>query len=295
MILGELSIGKILIVCEDCNKQWESSKYNQQLGIKKYGRDLCRGCKQRAQIKTGIRGSQYKNAGEAFAEKYKGKKLEEIVGVQKAKQIKENFSINRRGEKNANFGGCWHGENPGKLQKGKTKEEIYGVERALIIKNKISKSVSGEKNGMFGKPSPQGSGNGWSGWYKGWFFRSLIELSFMINVIERFKFSWKSGENRKYMVSYSDYDGILKNYFSDFILNNEYMVEIKPNKLKKSKRVILKQNAATKFCEENGLKYKLFSPVKTLSYNDIKILISQNKIEFTDKYKEKFKLWQEEN
>jgi hypothetical protein len=62
------------------------------------------------------------------------------------------------------------------------------------MKKKMSDSISGEKNFWFGKPSPVGSGNGWSGWYKGWYFRSLLELSFMIKVIERFKFSWKSAD-----------------------------------------------------------------------------------------------------
>ena len=34
---------------------------------------------------------------------------------------------------------------------------------------------------MYGRFSPRGSGNGWSGWYKEWYFRSLLELSYMIN------------------------------------------------------------------------------------------------------------------
>jgi len=51
---------------------------------------------------------------------------------------------------------------------------------------------------MYGKPAPIGSGNGWSGWYKGWYFRSLLELSFMINVIERFKMSWQNAETKKH-------------------------------------------------------------------------------------------------
>jgi len=148
---------------------------------------------------------------------------------------------------------------------------------------------------MFGKPSPQGSGNGWSGWYNGWFFKSLKELSFMINVIERFKFSWESGETKKYRVSYVDYKKTNRNYFSDFILNEKFMVEIKPKKLQNSINVKLKKEAAIKFCEKHGLTYKLLAPIKTLSYEDIKLLIQENKLEFIDRYKQKFELWQEEN
>jgi hypothetical protein len=36
---------------------------------------------------------------------------------------------------------------------------------------------------MYGKPSPQGSGNGWSGWYKGKYFRSIMELSFIVEYL----------------------------------------------------------------------------------------------------------------
>lgn len=82
--------------------------------------------------------------------------------------------------------------------------EKYGLEIAnqklIEFKNNRSKSSTGEKNPMFGKTSPTGSGNGWSGWYKDWYFRSINELSFMINVIERFKFTWVSGEKLKYKI-----------------------------------------------------------------------------------------------
>lgn len=53
-----------------------------------------------------------------------------------------------------------------KSNKGKTFEEIYGKEKAVELKEKLSERFSGEGNPMFGKPSPEGSGNGWSGWYK---------------------------------------------------------------------------------------------------------------------------------
>jgi hypothetical protein len=46
----------------------------------------------------------------------------------------------------------------------------YGKEEAdkkyEIYRQKISEKNSGSNNPMYGKPSPQGSGNGWSGWYK---------------------------------------------------------------------------------------------------------------------------------
>lgn len=106
--------------------------------------------------------------------------------------------------------------------------EKYGKEDAdkkmLLYKKNKSEETSGENNPMYGKPSPQGSGNGWSGWYKGWFFRSIHELSFMINYIERFELNWKSAESKSYKIEYIDYDGKKRNYFPDFIIGNKYQL-----------------------------------------------------------------------
>mgnify|MGYP001017595827 FL=1 len=220
--------------------------------------------------------------------------LEEIVGTEKALLIKIKHSEQTKGEKNPNFNGKWHGTHPSINQKNKTYFDLYG-ERSIEIKRKISLSTSGKNNPMYGKPSPKGSGNGWSGWYNGWYFRSLTELSFMVNVIERFGFTWESGEKRKYMIPYIDYKGDDANYFPDFILNEKYMVEVKPKKLHNSDTNRRKRLAALEFCKKKGFKYKMLCPGKTLSFNDILLLIEQGKLEFTDRYKQKLKTWREEN
>lgn len=60
----------------------------------------------------------------------------------------------------------------------------YGKEQADILQEELKQKrriqCSGAGNPMYGKPSPQGSGNGWSGWYNGVFFRSLKELAYMV-------------------------------------------------------------------------------------------------------------------
>jgi hypothetical protein len=94
---------------------------------------------------------------------------------------------------------------------------------------------------------------GWSGWYKGWYFRSLHELSYMINIIERFKFNWKSAERKELKI------------------------------------VQLKKEAAINFCKNKNLIYKLTCPSKLLSLEDIELLINTNKLEFISRYKEKYK------
>jgi hypothetical protein len=84
--------------------------------------------------------------------------------------------------------------------------ERYGKEIAnkkmIEYKKKQSLINSGEKNSMYGKPAPINSGNGICGWYKDWFFRSLLELSYMIYVIERFNLEWLSIELIDFLAEY---------------------------------------------------------------------------------------------
>lgn len=168
----------------------------------------------------------------------------------------------------------------------------YGQEEAEKRWNewraKQSVNSSGSSNPMFGKPSPQGSGNGWSGWYKGWFFRSLHELSLMINFIERFGFEWEAGESRKFMSTYVDYKGQARNYFPDFILNDRYMIECKPGSLRLTPAVMAKAEAANALCQKLGMRYKMITP-PLLTGDRIMALYLSNSIKFTDPYEAKFK------
>lgn len=155
-------------------------------------------------------------------------------------------------------------------------------------KEKKSIEVSGKNNPMYGKPSPKGSGNGWSGWYNGWYFRSLIELSYMVNVIERFNLNWESAEKNKWVVKYEGVDGNMKNYFPDFVINNKYLVECKPKNLWGSKINILKKEAAENFCENKKMKYKL-TEVRKLTDKELLDLYQNGKIKFIERYEQKFK------
>ena len=62
--------------------------------------------------------------------------------------------------------------------KGKTLEEIHGVEKATQIRAKLSEATMGSKNPAYGKSYKNG-GRSVKGYYKGKFFRSLLEYSFM--------------------------------------------------------------------------------------------------------------------
>ncbi len=161
-------------------------------------------------------------------------------------------------------------------------------EKMIEFKNKQSFNNKGCKNSMYGKPSPTGSGNGWSGWYKNWYFRSLGELSYRINLIERFNLEWENAELAKYKIQYTDYKNTQRNYNADFIINNKYMVECKPKKLFKAANNVLKQKAAVEYCNNNNLIYKLTSP-RMLKTEEIIDLYNKKQIKFIDRYEKKFK------
>jgi hypothetical protein len=164
----------------------------------------------------------------------------------------------------------------------------YEADKRLIeFKKKISKATKGKNNPMYGKPSPQGSGNGWSGWYNGWYFRSLLELSYMINEIENNNKRWETGEQNKYKIEYVDYEGKNRNYFPDFVIDNKFLIECKPLRLHNTSLVKSKTEAAEKFCKKNGLVYILTCP-KKLNSDEVKKLHNLGKIKFLDRYEEKY-------
>lgn len=167
----------------------------------------------------------------------------------------------------------------------------YGIDEANrrmeAYKNKQSINASGKNNPMYGKSSPQGSGNGWSGWYKNWFFRSLGELSYVINVIEITGRKWKSAE--KIRISYTNWDGAQRTYAPDFIFDS-YLIECKPKKLHNTPLVLLKKQAGEQYCEKHGLSYLLVDPPK-MCYTKLLELYQQNKIIFTSRYVQKMEQW----
>lgn len=167
----------------------------------------------------------------------------------------------------------------------------YGKEeadkRSKEWRNKLSIANSGSNNPMYGKPSPIGSGNGWSGWYKSWYFRSLLELSYMIYVIERFKIPWEKAESKNYKIEY-EFNGVKKNYYADFILDNKYLIECKPKRLWKSEINKSKFSYAKKYCENNGLIFKVIDCYK-IQLNELIELYLNGDISFVTKYEEKIK------
>lgn len=171
--------------------------------------------------------------------------------------------------------------------------ELYGLEgaeeRRAAWKAKLSIAFSGSRNHMFGKPAPLGSGNGWKGWYKGWFFRSLRELTYMVSHIEANDLIWENAEKADLGIPYQDYKGTDRTYYADFLIDGKRLVEVKPERLIDSPSVACKADAARSFCESRGLSYEIVDP-GTLPFDEIRHLVDEGHIVFHNRYQAKFDL-----
>lgn len=245
---------------------------------------LCRSC-----ASTGDKNPMYGKTGDKnpfFDKKHTKETLAKQskikLGTTHTEETKNKLRLLSSGENNAMYGKSVYSvwlKKYGKVIADKKQSETN---------KKHSENNSGEGNPMYGKQSPTGSGNGWSGWYKGWYFRSLRELTYMVKVIERFKLQWVSGESNTYRIEYLDYNGNKRNYFPDFIINEKYIIESKPKKLWNSDNVLRKKEAALLYCKVRGLKYKLVD-VGKLNNDEIKSLYQKDLIKFLPRYEIKYK------
>lgn len=262
-----IDVSNLTRECMDCGKELKYSNtasYRSALE----NNSLCKSCGQ-----SGDRNHQY---GREYTEEEKEIKKRQLHSEET--KLKQKEAMRR-----------YRAEHPEEnIQKrvlrkhGNNLEQYYEEKRLASIGKQ-----AGENNPMYGKPSPQGSGNGWSGWYMGHFFRSLIELSYMVEFLSVTGVVWQSAETREFKIEYTDASGQIRNYFPDFFVNNKYLVEIKPKNLFRSESVKLKKDAAEKWCLENGYEYLLIEP-KKLSNDKIMELYNSGEIKFTDRYEEKF-------
>lgn len=168
--------------------------------------------------------------------------------------------------------------------------EKYGAEEAdrrmEALRRKQSRNASGKHNPMYGRPSPQGSGNGWSGWYNGVSFRSLLELGYMMKA-EQSGERISSAERKEYEVKYVAFDGTEKTYRPDFVHDESgTIVEVKPKHLVKSRENAAKFSAARK---RFGKKFVVVTEddIKRPTDDEIEKLYMAGSIRFTDRYDRK--------
>ena len=161
--------------------------------------------------------------------------------------------------------------------------KVEADKKMMDYKNKMSKLLSGKNNPMYGRPAPIGSGNGWSGWYKNWYFRSLRELSYMINVIEKKNYKWQTAESKDLYIPYTDYDGHNRLYRADFFVNDKLLIEIKPEKLMMCPNNQIKKKAAIRFCKKHGYEYRMID-IKIIDRQELMDLYQNKIVQFTKKY-----------
>jgi len=285
------SIQKVTIKCDECGKIYRTMYWNVLDRRPFYGKDLCRGCKSKVQYSMGLR----KSPGWKFL-RDRGSSFDEYYGKEKSKEIRNRMGKKRTGKNNPMFGKNYqtHGAvlRTALFLKGKKYNDIYGEKKAGEIKEKLSKASKGKSNPMYGKPSPAGSGNGWKGWYKGKFFRSLLELSFMVNFLNRKNIRYSSAEVAKYGIPYKSYTGSDRTYFADFVIGKE-LVEIKPSALLNTPLIALKTKAAKAWCADNGFLYKIYTELDfdPISPKDLKFLVDSGEIVIQKRYKEKIAIY----
>lgn len=285
--------------CPKCLKNLEyTNKYN-MLKAEKKGQ-CCKKCAMkelsnredmkvlRSQNMKGDKNPMYGSVGDKNP--FYGKKHKKS-SISRMKEVRNNNSnLYKSVEFRQKMSEVTTGENNGMY--GKSVYDIwvkkYGTDiandRLKDMKQKLSVKTSGKNNPMYGKPAPKKSGNGWSGWYNGWYFRSILELSYMINVIERFNLKWKSAETSEFGINYI-IDDTPKTYFSDFIINDIYLVELKPKRLQKTKNNQTKFSYAQKFCNVNGLIFKV-RDIPKIKIDEFKKLVLSGKVILTDKWGE---------
>lgn len=96
---------------------------------------------------------------------------------------------------------------------------------------------------------------GYTGTYKHYVFRSLMELSFILAHEADHKV--ESAE-RLHKVPYR-FDGKMKTYYPDFILDDRHIIEIKPNGHMSDPKVKAKARAMARYCRSRGLTFEMRS------------------------------------
>ncbi len=185
----------------------------------------------------------------------------------KSQEFRDKMSVISSGENNPMYGRTVYDvwvEKYGKIEADK---------RDVARRKKWSIASSGKNNPMYGKETPHKAGNGVSGWYKEFYFRSLHELQFILTC-ERFGLKLVSVENIR--IGYVSYTGNERTYSPDYLVNDELLIEVKPRKLHATPLNELKFEAARNYSKKNNFKFKVVD-YGIPSQNKINSLI-QNKV-----------------
>lgn len=169
----------------------------------------------------------------------------------------------------------------------------WKTKEGKLRRKELSKKMSGKNNPMYGKPTPKGSGNGWSGWYNGFYFRSLKELKFIL-ICERLRIKICDGEKKEFRISYTDWKKSQRTSIPDFIIEEKYIIEIKPKHLQKTIDNKAKFDAFRELAKRKGMIFKVIDTGR-LSLDKFMEIYKENKIQLIDRYEEKLNAYISKN
>lgn len=204
----------------------------------------------------------------------KGKSLCDRLGLDKANVTKAKISQTSKDRDSVKS-----------LRKfyGMTWNEKFGREKADKMREVASKNCKfvpkfGPDNRQFGKPAHKLAGKGTKGYYRGIYFRSLLEASF-IRHLQNNNIQFENGELRKYAILYV-FEGRQRNYFSDFV-TADAVYEIKPKSLLKTAINCVKFEAARIWCMNNNKKYiiKCEDDFSQIKQSELDVMIAEGTIE----------------
>jgi hypothetical protein len=274
--------------CPSCEKEMKYTiKSSLMLSIKKNSR--CKSCvmKERVNDPNDGLGAKKGKENSFFGKKHSSETINKIKETKLknkdshlyyTKEYKDKMSFKNSGDKNPMYGkslqSLW-------LKKYGEQETLKRIEAK---RKKVSKAMSGKNNPQYGKASPKKSGNGWNGWYKKFFFRSLRELSYIVNHLEKYNLRWVTGESLR--IPYVNYKKEKRTYSPDFIIEDNLIIEIKPIKLHNTPDVVSKKNAMIKYCETKNMEYKIID-FELIPIEKLEDLISKGDVTLTDRTKKK--------
>ncbi len=261
--------------CSSCSAKKRGTGKNYEYWVKKYGVEEAEKRKERVRLENSIKNSGPNNA-------MYGKTVKDIwiekYGVEEAERkcIENANKMGRSGPLNAMHG---------KTVKGFWVEK-HGVEEAERKWDDHKKKIgrSGPLNAQYGKPAPKGAGNGWSGYYMGYYFRSILELSYLKYLIDN-EIKFENAECSKHRMSLSNG----KSYFCDYYLvEDEIYIEIKPKALTETDINQLKFKTAK---DKHGEKFKVLSEedLTILNTKDMVEMYDNGSLTFLDRFDKKFK------
>lgn len=230
-------------ICKGCEKRFLGWTCTPR---KFCGRDCSVRCQERKGL-TDVRVCFKRNYGDNWVQHYDA--------------WRAGISRSTSGENNPRFGVTLSEEQKQKsrnTQLGRTYEEIHGVEKAARMRAEQSARFSGDLNPAFGKVYARG-GRSVKGYYKGYFFRSLLEYSFMKH-LEKCGYSLNTDVDYECFVVPYSFEGRPGTYRVDFHVKPENVVyEVKQSYVLANppQRQLAKWEAAKEFMRARDLDFKI--------------------------------------